>query len=231
MPTEETKEMSQISEDELMAHLEKLESLAKGTFEMDLKKGGDADPDDDGDENEDNDGDGDGVDPDEQEDEEEEEAEKSLSGDDTIRKAIEVSEFLDALVTRTEEAIQGFSKRIGKIEKSMASAQSETREMVFEIAKSFGTVAEELQKAFSGVEDLKKSFDSAPAHPRKSQMRILEKSFGGEGAGETKLSKSQIASKLTDLAMDGNSGVKAGDVVRFETDGFIRPEVMQRIMQ
>ena len=65
--------------------------------------------------------------------------------------------------------------------------------------------------------------------PRKARVNVMEKSFdhssGLSSADDLNLSKSEVLDKLTTLVTTGDQRVSVNDVMRYETDGSLRPEV------
>lgn len=229
-----------MSEEDLMRSLSVLEQLAAGADESLIKSDRSSGEKEQGGSEDEDETDDDAQDPDNDEDdaqgpdndEDDEGLQKSiqqelLGGSEPMRKAIEVSEFLEGLVEGVSNVL---ANRIGRLEKSfatLAATQKVTNEV---LAKSMKGVVDQMR---GDREELKKSFatfGSAPVSGRKSfaNATVLEKSFvGNDGtAGKYEsLTKSQKAEMLSDLLIKGQPGIQAADVVNVETTGIIPPHL------
>lgn len=167
----------------------------------------------------------------EQNEQEDEEVEKSLEdnlkGNDSVKKALEVSEFLDQLVKGISGDLQ---LQRNELSKSIASTGQATELLAksFEgIAKSQRVVLETQVELLKSVRTLSSRIQKLEAQPqvRKSvatatQAQVLEKSFGGSGsAANTGLSKSQISAKLFQGVQEGK--VTQDELFAFESLGTI----------
>lgn len=229
--------------DEILAKSEETEELEKSEDsadlageESDVKKG--LKPDEVAkDEDDKDDDDEDDEDEDDDKDKDEKEVQKSF-GDlaeesDAISKAVEVSDFL-AEMTRVQGAILDSVR--SDVNKSLeTSTQTATI-----LAKSFNAIMKSqsnlskslvsISKSLGALESRIEQVERAP-QPRKAVVNVMEKSFNhsaGVSEGKT-LSKSEISSKLSDLFLSGKEGVTAQDIIAYESNGTMRPEVQSII--
>lgn len=213
----------EIDEEDVLKSLDALEDLVKGDAKEE-KEEPDEDQDDEGE-------------PDE--DDEDEDAEKSFGSDfeetEEIQKAVEVSAFLADLVDSVRASIDDLRKavtvEIGEMKKSLTDMRGFQATAIDRLAKAMSGETEKVTGLVTGMEDLRKSledFGNGPARPRKSTLKVIEKSFNQEGEGEP-LRKSQIVDRLVRLAQQRDSGVSLLDVTKFEMSGELRPELMDRI--
>jgi len=213
----------EIDEEDVLKSLDALEDLVKGDAKEE-KEEPDEDQDDEGE-------------PDE--DDEDEDAEKSFGSDfeetEEIQKAVEVSAFLADLVDSVRASIDDLRKavtvEIGEMKKSLTDMRGFQATAIDRLAKAMSGETEKVTGLVTGMEDLRKSledFGNGPASPRKSTLKVIEKSFNQEGEGEP-LRKSQIVDRLVRLAQQRDSGVSLLDVTKFEMSGELRPELMDRI--
>jgi len=169
----------------------------------------------------------------EENEQEDDEVEKSLEdtmkGNEGVRKALEVSEFLDELV-------KGISTVIGNqgasLNKSIASNEhsqellAKSFEGIVKSQKAVLTVTGNLQKS---IHALTERLDAVEAQPlvRKSvpNAKALEKSFpastGAQGSGNTAsntLSKGVAVQRLSEEVMKGNNSLM-NDVLALEGSG------------
>lgn len=212
----------EIDEEDVLKSLDALEDLVKGGAKEEEEE-----PDEDEGKSE----------PDEDEDEDEE---KSFGSDfeetEEIQKAVEVSAFLADLVDSVRTSIDDLRKavtvEIGEMKKSLTDMRGFQAKAIDRLAKAMSGETEKVTGLVTGMEDLRKSledFGNSPARPRKSTLKVIEKSFNQEGEGEPVLRKSQIVDRLVRLAQQRDSGVSLLDVTKFEMNGELRPELMDRI--
>ena len=175
---------------------------------------------------------------DEDEESDEDEEEDKFKAKEEISKALEVSEFLAALVEATTESIGGMNKKLNK-------SMDENSAVLGTFAKSFQAIAssqeyliksqiqlDNLLKGMSqSIDTLSQKVEELEGQPtmRKSvqNIHVMEKDFKksvGDFTEET-LSKSQILGKLNDFLMKGDPTVTVGDIVGFESGAPLRPEV------
>ena len=247
-----------LSEEDLLRSLSQLERLAAGDMDENLFKSDrssgekeeegseDDDPDkkdvakndDDPEDNpvgEDPDDDPFG-DPDDGPGDDAEDVKKSLQSEivgasEPMRKAIEVSDFLEGIVEGIARVMSEPLARIDRMEKSLAAiikSQNMSNEL---IAKSLGGVLNQVKDV---KEDFRKSLGEmgrTSAGPRKSvSTAVLEKSFVGNGGADSadKLagwSSAQKTEALTSLLMKGHKGVTVTDVVNAESTGIVPPHL------
>lgn len=212
----------EVDEEDVLKSLDTLEDLVKGDVKDEEEN--DEDQDDDGE-------------PDENEDED---TEKSFGSDfeetEEIQKAVEVSAFLADLVDSVRASIDDLRKsvtvEITEMKKSLTDMRGFQATAIDRLAKAMSGETEKVTGLVTGMEDLRKSledFGNSPARPRKSTLKVIEKSFNQEGEGEPVLRKSQIVDRLVRLAQQRDSGVSPLDVTKFEMNGELRPELMDRI--
>ncbi len=254
-----------IPENSFFAALDELEKLAKGLIPSgdgeneDLEKsqtdggiedldkgcGGDLEKSGDGDEDEDEDGnDDEGVEKSQSAEAGSEDSpftEDLINDNEDIQKAVEVSDFLAALVDKVGEAIDGIrqaqTERLDAIEKSLFKATEANQNIALSIVdtlkKSFQSVADRTDRQ---TEDLRKSVEALnnelakqPLRTPKSKTTVLQKSFEG-GEGEKKeMSKDQILKSLTSMFERGDPAVTSMDIVRFESGGSLSPHLIKKL--
>jgi len=159
-----------------------------------------------------------GRNPDGEDEEEEEPEEEAGEGDEEksfydeakdesseIRKAVEVTDFLNDLV-------KAIGKSMDSLRKSVTDSNKAVMSTLATMAKSMATVAEEVQDLADRVEDLEKT----PVGGKKSITASagIERSFSDAG---TELSGDEILDQLTEWAMKGEHGITSIDVSQYET--------------
>ncbi|MDP4224894.1 MAG: hypothetical protein Q8910_00795 [Bacteroidota bacterium] len=183
-----------------------------------------------------------------EEDPDEESAEKSLedelNGDDSVRKALEVSEFLDSLVKGLSKVIGDNTSAIKGQQDTIVKSLEATTQNTDILAKSFQGIIKSQRAVLETQSELSKSIrrlskrietiESQPM-PRKAALNVVEKSFkasmGDESANaptSDKLNKSEVLAKLNNAFSQGNTNVM-NDILAFESMGDIRvlsPEAM-----
>lgn len=165
--------------------------------------------------------------PDQEGDEEDEDYKKSidLKSGASVKKALEVSEFLSELVESLNKSLEA---QKGEISKSLKSTKnvSEALAKSFEgMAKAQKAVIETQVEVMKSLKALGKKVDAIGAQPqvRKSvaNAQVLTKSFdaslGNKPAGN-QLSKSQVLSKLTAEFEKGNKAIM-NDILNYESNG------------
>lgn len=153
-----------------------------------------------------------------EEEKEEEEEEKSFTGnfdqDETLEKAIEVSDFLSALVDQTENSIAALGTSVARLEKSMTKFDEGQISALKEIGKSLDTLSKRLEvieqtpvrgaksvvksaqvieKSFAGQED--RGVDGLP---KRKVLDLMEKAVGEGKLQDSKLFAYESANILTD---------------------------------
>jgi hypothetical protein len=138
---------------------------------------------------------------------------------EAVSKAIDISDYLRDFVYAVSESTDGLSARV---EKSLAR-QAGQGEFNVALAKAMQQVGILLK----GLTEKVESFGTTPAGQRKSDVSVVEKSFGGKEG--TELKKSDIAAKLTTLMESGNKSVTVADVLSADASGFVRPELRELV--
>jgi hypothetical protein len=135
----------------------------------------------------------------EEDKDEEEEEEKSFTGnfeeDETLEKAIEVSDFLSALVDQTENSIAALGATVARLEKSMTKFDGGQ----IEVLKTVGTKLDDLSKRLEVIENM-------PARGAKSIVKsaqVIEKSFDGTPAGIDALPKRKVLDLMEKAVGEG----------------------------
>jgi hypothetical protein len=129
--------------------------------------------------------------PEEEEEEEDEEMEESVTGnfeeDETIAKAIEVSDFLAALVDQSEASHEVVAEKVSSLSKSMTKFDERYIGALGEIQKSIKTLTDSITEKFGKVEERLTKIEATPVTAAKSVVKsgtVLEKSFAtGDGKG------------------------------------------------
>lgn len=155
----------------------------------------------------------------EEEEEEEDELEESFTDnfddDETIEKAIEVSDFLKALVEESSTSIAAVGKEVSRLKKSQDEFDGkhiEALKQFGEAIKGFGT---KMDEKFTAIEKRLETIEQTPITKAKSVTKAvaLEKSFAGQPAASEfdQLSKRQVLPLLEKAVGDG----KIKDTVLF----------------
>jgi len=165
-----------VSEDELLKAITSLEEIVKAR-PKDLEEGAE----------------------DKEEEKEEEAEEKSFTGnfqeDETLEKAIEVSDFLSALVDQTENSIAAIGATVARLEKSITRFDGGQ----IEVLKTVGTKLDDLSKRLEVIENM-------PARGAKSIVKsaqVIEKSFDGTPAGIDALPKRKVLDLMEKAVGEG----------------------------
>lgn len=167
----------------------------------------------------------------EEDNDEDEEVEKSLASElnsnDSVRKALEVSEFLDTLVKGLDTVL---TERTDKISKSISDSHKESNSMlaksIIGIAKGQRAVLETNAELLKSVRAMNTRMNQLESQPlvRKSvsnSAQVVEKSFkasAGEVAPKQTLTKSQASAKLMESFEGGNSAV-LNDILALDGTG------------
>jgi hypothetical protein len=164
-------------------------------------------------------------DEDDEDEDEDEDEEKSFTGnfdeDETLNKAIEVSDYLAALVDQTETSIDAVGGKISNLEKSLTKFDSKYLEALGNVGtliKGLTDKIDVMQKAFD--ERLVK-IEKTPVSAAKSIVKsgsVLEKSFAGDtGVNDSieQLPRRKVAELLEKAVADG----KIRDGVLFSYEG------------
>jgi len=167
----------------------------------------------------------------EEDNDEDEEVEKSLASElnsnDSVRKALEVSEFLDTLVKGLDTVL---TERTDKISKSIQESHQESNSMlaksIIGIAKGQRAVLETNAELLKSVRAMNTRMNELESQPlvRKSvsnSAQVVEKSFkasAGEVSPKQTLTKSQASAKLMESFEGGNSAV-LNDILALDGTG------------
>lgn len=166
----------------------------------------------------------------EEDGEEEEEYEKSLEDElksnDSVRKALEVSEFLDELVKSISTVIEGQRSEISKSIKSTDSHNELLAKSFAGIVKSQKAVLDTQTRLMKSMGDLTARIDTLESQPmtRKSvpSAKALEKSFeassGQKASKQETMSKSMALSTLTSEVEKGKANF-VNDILALESTG------------
>lgn len=171
----------------------------------------------------------------EENEQEDEEVEKSLSGvlgeNENVKKALEVSEFLDSLVKGMDAILAGhndsLSKSIASTEKSqellaksfagIVKSQQAVMEALADIVKSQRT----LSKRLKAVEEQPMVRKSLPAVNAAKPMHVVEKSFAGIPASNgVQMTRAQQIDTLMKSYQSGNMAL-GNDIMALEAYGDI----------
>lgn len=171
-------------------------------------------------------GDSDTDDEPEQDEGEDEPVEKSLTGGESVRKALEVSSFLSELIGSLNGILEGQREEFSK----SIQANSHTTDLLAKsfagIAKSQRAVLETQAELMKSVRNMSKRIKALESQPvvRKSvpNVQALNKSFpasaGSVVTESNQLSKSEISGRLMAEIEKGNSGLTQ-DLLAFESTG------------
>ncbi|MMZ43516.1 hypothetical protein D1872_50680 [compost metagenome] len=173
----------------------------------------------------------------EEDEAEDEEVEKSLEDtlkdNASVKKALEISEFLDTLVKGISADLSNHSERINKSLQSTDEATQLLAKSFEGIAKSQKAVLTTQVELMKSVKALTKRLQKLEAQPQvrksvASSTQVVEKSFANSasagvpavsGAGNMSLSKAQISAKLLAGVQEGK--VDSSDLIAFDSLGTI----------
>lgn len=178
--------------------------------------------------------------PEEEEPDEDDEEEKSVTGnfeeDETIAKAIEVSDFLSALVDQTETSLDAVGSRFGYLEKSVSKFDAKYIEALSEVGKLVKGLTDSIKDQFAKMDTRLKTIEDTPSTPARSVMKsgkVLEKSFGaGTETGDSidQLPKRRIVELLEKAVADGK--VKDSELFSYEgSPVYILPKDTKEILK
>lgn len=147
----------------------------------------------------------------EEEEKEEEEEEKSFTGnfdqDETLEKAIEVSDFLSALVDQTENSITALGATVARLEKSMSRIDEGQIAVLKEIGNVVKSSVDTLSTKLDGLDKRLGVIESTPLRGAKSitkSAQVIEKSFAGGGAeGIDALPKRRVLELMEKAVTEG----------------------------
>jgi hypothetical protein len=220
--------------DEVIAKSE-AEAKAKAETEAEISKG--VKPDDVSEDNEDKEGEGEEGSENTEDKGEDKDVKKSFAaeveGNEELSKGIDASDFL-AEFTRVNGAV------IDALRSDVTKSLETSTHTATILAKSFGAImksqegltdlvksqASQLEEQAVLIKSLQGRVDVVEKTPtvRKSVVTPMAKSFNPGASASDNLSKSQIAEKLSDLAIKPDTGVTVTDVVNFESTGVLKPE-------
>ena len=163
----------------------------------------------------------------EQEDEEVEKSlEDNLKGNDSVKKALEVSEFLDTLVKGISSDLVAQRNELSKSVQSTTQATELLAKSFEGIAKSQRVVLETQAELLKSVRALNSRIQKLESQPqgRKSAAnaaQAVEKSFAGQPPAQTgtQLTKSQISAKLYQGVQEG--AIESMELLAFDSLGNI----------
>jgi len=146
--------------------------------------------------------------------------------DEVIQKSVEVSDFLESLVNQIGESIDPLTKALIK-------SHGKTEKRYEDIATMVGN----LSTVVKGLAQELGAIKNSPVRLNKSQTtdaKPLEKTFEPDATGE-KINKAAMGDFTPAKIADGMFELmKKGEcdpleITRFETDGTIRPELLEKI--
>jgi flagellar hook-basal body complex protein FliE len=168
-------------------------------------------------------------------------AQKSFAEDmpEEIQTKIDVSEFLKSLVDHTGECIDDLAKSVAKSEARISGQHGALVEAVEDIQKSQAKIGIVLKAICQRIGII----ENAPAKSAKAETvaksGAADRKFSSGLEGESQepmfkslsqnptVAKSQLSGVLCDMVRKGEAD--AMDVIGFETNGFIRPELMPKL--
>lgn len=177
----------------------------------------------------------------EEEEETDEDISKSFADNSSISNAMEVSEFLSALVEVTANSISNLQKSvdssmnntdlyIGTLAKSFNSI-AKSQEVILENQDNLSTLYKSLKDNLDIINERMSEIESQPM-ARKSVNNIkvmnkdFQKSLGGEGE---QLSKSEVLNVLNQELYSGNPMVSPSDIISVESGAPLRRELQQLV--
>src|SRR5699024_7228049 len=124
-------------------------------------------------------------------------------------------------------------KTLNQVSEVLVKSVSSVIEQNHHLAALVKSQKEDIARLISNQTDFEKSVntkvDAYAAEPRqrKSTANVMEKSFQHSAglANDGELSKSETLEKLTQMAIAGENGVTAHDVMNYESSDTLRPEV------
>lgn len=148
----------------------------------------------------------------EKDEKEEEEEEKSFTGnfeqDETLEKAIEVSDFLSALVDQTENSIAALGATVARLEKSMTKFDEFQITALKEVGNVVKSSGDALTAKLDGFDKRLEVIESMPARGAKSIIKsaqVIEKSFasGDDKSGIDALPKRKVLDLMEKAVGEG----------------------------
>lgn len=154
---------------------------------------------------------------------------EDFASDPDIAETVDVSPFLEAVTSRTVEALDGLSKSMRKSETRQSGVNAAMAGALYQVGtllKSQSRVIDALSQRLGLVEQTPLPGKGATTL---TGAQALHKSLGGGGGGGGSLKKSEILSTLSYMRMEKGmkeiNGRAIGDVIyAFEGGGVINPE-------
>ena len=159
-----------------------------------------------------------------------------------VQTKIDVSEFLKSLVNHTGDCIDELTERVVKSESRIAKSHEDVLSAVEDLQKSQAKIGIVLKAICQRIGII----ENAPARTAKSETTVaksgrpaerqMASGLESEGAGEPifkglsqqpHVAKSQMSEALCQLVRKGEA--QDLDVIGFETNGFVRPELMPKL--
>jgi hypothetical protein len=154
----------------------------------------------------------------------------SIEDSESIKKGLEVSEFLNDLVSLVSASVDGVRGQVVKGFKHQDDVNSTIAKSMTTIAKSISAMAESVKEVVGRMDELEKQ----PATVKKSITAVgVERRFV-EDEQKTTMSKAMISQKLNDAVMKGEviggCTVTAHDAIKFESTGQLRPDLKLAVL-
>ena len=178
------------------------------------------------------------------EDEEEDQVSKSVEDIfEPLYKSVKAGSPAEMLVDAINKSMRSNTATSESVEKSVSDLASGLTSVIGELVKSNQQLlsrTESLERAMSNQgtmvqKSLKTQEEIVKSQPmaRKSRVSVMEKSFdhsaGLSNGDGNQLSKGEVLEKLTNLVMTGDNRVTPHDVMGYESDGTLRPELEKLI--
>lgn len=150
---------------------------------------------------------------------------------DTVAKSLL---YLEKSQTDTEETLSAVSQTLVKSIGAVMEAQQETQKQNASLVSLVKAQSQQIEALLGQQENFEKSVKaevgelaSQPVQ-RKGTVNVMEKSFShsaGLQAEGGNLNKSEVLDKMVNMAINGDNGVTAHDVMTYESQGTMRPEL------
>lgn len=158
-------------------------------------------------------------------------ATKGLTGNDTIRKSVDVSDYL-------REQHYGMVAGLEVLASHMEKSQAVDHEFRKALATTVVQVASLVKSQAEEIAELRKSLDTWGAQPARApkspQTPTLAKSFAG-GQSADSISKSQIEDAFSSMLEKGMESIGGEELIKaatkYEVSGFISPPVLAEVKQ
>ena len=139
----------------------------------------------------------------------------NFDDDETIEKAIEVSDFLKALVEESSTSITAIGREVSRLKKSQDEFDSKHVEALKQFGEAIKGLGTKMDEKFTAIEKRLETIEQTPITKAKSVTKavVLEKSFAGQPAASEfdQLPKRQVIPLLEKAVGDG----KIKDTVLF----------------